>query len=191
MKKSTKTRIDAWDAGLTETQRWQAYDVFCREPWHKVAVFVEKEWGLPQPSRNALYRWAGRMRGQASARRVEQAVAARGEVAALATAVSLDDTLRNAYMSLAADLALGGNAAEAVRFTNMAMDIGAAQAKKRELDLREAGQRTRDATLELAVKKFEAAEAKLRAVAEVVAEAKASGMTPDTLDRIEEAAKLL
>jgi hypothetical protein len=187
-----KARIDAWDAGLTEAQRWEAYGVFCRRPWFEVAAFVGKEWGLPQPSRGALYRWAARMRAMESAHRVEQAVVAREEVGALAGAVALDQKLIDAYKSLAADFALKGGASEAVKYTRMAMDLAAGQTRRRELELKAAVQRTRDEQLRLAREKFEAAEARLTAVREAVAEAKGKGgLTEETLRKIEEAAKLL
>jgi hypothetical protein len=188
----TKPRIDSWDAGLTEAQRWAAYDQFRRAPWHQVSRWIADEYKLRPPGRNALYRWARRMRSLESAHRVEEAVAARDEIGALATAQSSDAALIAAYKAMAADLALQGSAADAVRMTVMAMDLAAAQRKAAELDLKQRAQETRDAALKLARDKFDAAEAKIAAVRDVVGKARAEGgLTPETLKKIEEAAGLL
>ena len=71
-----KTRVDAWDATLSEEQRWRAYAQMQRAPWYEVSEWVAAEFGIEAPSRSALYRWAARMRKMASARRLEQAVQA-------------------------------------------------------------------------------------------------------------------
>jgi len=165
-----KPRIDSWDAGLTEAQRWAAYDQFRRAPWHQVSRWIADEYKLRPPGRNALYRWARRMRSLESAHRVEEAVAARDEIGALATAQSSDAALIAAYKAMAADLALAGSAADAVRMTVMAMDLAAAQRKAAELDLKQRAQETRDAALKLARDKFDAAEARLAAAAGAVAD---------------------
>ena len=125
---ANKPRSDAWDADLTDAQRWQAYDMFRRSRWYEVAAWAKEEFGLSrEPGRNALYRWAQRMREMESAHRIEQAVTARDEIGALAHTAAADAALVDAYKSMAADLALRGNAADAVKFTVMAMEIGAEQ----------------------------------------------------------------
>jgi hypothetical protein len=171
--RKTKPRSDAWDADLTEAQRWQAYDLFRRSPWYAVAEWAHKEFGLRRaPGRGALYRWARRMRQDESARRIEQAVTARDEIGALAGTAAADAALIDAYKSLAADLALKGNAADAVKYTVMAMEIGNAQRKAAELELKARAQETKDAQLRLAREKFEAAEARLAEAKDVVSDAK-------------------
>lgn len=189
-----KPRSDAWDAHLTEAQRWQAYDLFRRSPWYEVAEWAREEFGLERaPARSAMYRWAARMRGQESAHRIEQAVTARDEIGALANTAAADAALIDAYKSLAADLALKGNAADAVKYTVMAMEIGNAQRKAAELELKARAQDTKDEQLKLAREKFEAAEDRLRAVREALAAPKNAdgGLSPETLKKIEEAAGLL
>jgi len=171
--RKTKPRSDAWDADLTEAQRWQAYDLFRRSPWYAVAEWAHKEFGLRRaPGRGALYRWARRMRQDESARRIEQAVTARDEIGALAGTAAADAALIDAYKSLAADLALKGNASDAVKYTVMAMEIGNAQRKAAELELKARAQETKDAQLRLAREKFEAAEARLAEAKDVVSDAK-------------------
>ena len=190
---TAKPRSDCWDASLTEAQRWQAYDQLRRSPWHAVSAWIESEFALPPPSRSALYRWAARMRQDESAHRMEQAHTARQEIRALAGTASPGDALIGAYQSLAADLALKGNAPDAVRFTQMAMALAAQQTKQAEIDLKRRAQQTKDGALRLAREKFEASEARLAAVRDALSEAKSGsgGLTPETLKKIEEAAGLL
>ncbi len=153
----TKPRSDAWDAGLTEAQRWQAYAQFRRSPWFEVSAWIAEQFGVTAPSRSALYRWAARMREQESAHRLEQTVIARVEVGKLAQAAGQNDVeLIEAYKTLGADVALStGDADKAEKFTMMAMMIGDAQRKKLELDLKERAQSTKEETLRLAREKFE------------------------------------
>lgn len=154
--KQSKPRSDAWDADLSDAQRWQAYDLFRRSAWYEVAEWVKAEFALTRaPGRNALYRWARRMREDESAHRIEQAVQARDEIGALANTAAADAALVDAYKSLAADLALKGNASDAVKYTVMAMEIGNAQRKAAELDLKRRAQETKDEQLKLARDRFE------------------------------------
>jgi plasmid maintenance system antidote protein VapI len=174
-----KVRADAWDAHLTDVQRWAAFEQFRRAPWHEVAAWAKAEFGLARlPGRAAMYRWAARMRKLESAHRVEQAILARDEVDGLAAGAALDsDRLIEAYKSLAADLAMRlGDAAGASTYTRMALDLAAAQTKRAELALRERAQQTKDAALDLARQKFEAAEARLAAASSTVAD---DSLTPE------------
>ena len=167
-----KPRSDAWDADLTEAQRWQAYAQFRRSPWYEVSKWAAEQFGVPAPSRSALYRWAARMRGLESAHRVEQAVVAREEIGTLASTVAHDAALIDAYKSMAADLALKGNAADAIKYTVMAMEIAAGQRKQAELELKARAQETKDEQLKLAREKFEAAEARLNQAKEIIGDGK-------------------
>lgn len=187
-----KPRSDAWDADLTEAQRWQAYAQFRRSPWFEVSAWAAEQYGVPPPSRSALYRWAARMRQQESAHRLEQSITAREEIGTLASAVATDAALIDAYKTLAADLALKGNAADAVKFTVMAMELGNGQRKAAELELKARAQQTKDEALRLAREKFEAAESRLSAARAAVSRlSDAGGLTPEARRQIEEAMGLL
>lgn len=147
----SKTRIDAWDATLTEAQRWQVYDKLRTAPWYQVADWAAKEFGLAaEPSRAAMYRFAARMRSQESAHRIESALLARDEAGALVAAKSNDAETIAAYMALAQDLALSGDATTAVKYTKMALSISAQETKRRELDIKKRDQELRER--EVAVK---------------------------------------
>ncbi len=189
---ATKLRIDAWDAPLTEEQRWRAYGQMARAPWYEVAAWVAEEFGIAAPSRSAMYRWAARMRAAESEHRLAKAVQARAEVAKLAGTVAAGDDLIQAYQSLAAEMALSGNAQDAVRLTQMAMQIAGQQTAKAELALKRQRLAQQQDAQRLAREKWEAAEARLTAVKDALSAAKSKGgLTPETLKQIEEAAGLL
>lgn len=136
---STAGRIDSWDAGLTEAQRWQAYDKAGTAPWYEFAAWAKEEFGLSrQPGRSAVYRWKDRMRGNESAHRVEETITAKREVGTMAKAAGIDNQdLISAYITMGADLAMRtGVADDAKKFTGMAMDLAAAQCKMIDLDLK-------------------------------------------------------
>jgi len=153
-----KPRIDAWDAGLTDQQRWDAYDRLRRLPWQKVSLWAAEEFGVEPPSRSGLYRFASRLRKLESAHRLECALAARDEAGALVAAETDDRTLVAAYKTLAQDLALKGDAKTAETYTRMALQLADSARRRAELDLKGRAQKTRDEQLRLAREKFEAAE---------------------------------
>jgi len=172
---ATKPRIDAWDAALTDAQRWACYDKLRTLPWYKVAQWASAEFGLAsEPSRAAMYRFADRMRGQESARRIERALAARDEAGALVAARTDDAETIAAYKAMAQDLALDGHAEEAMLYTRMALDIAAQQTKAQEIQLKAAAQETKDKALRLAREKFEAAEKRLDAAKDAVSDSNLS-----------------
>jgi hypothetical protein len=192
MNEANKPRIDAWDATLTEEQRWKAYDLFRKSPWYAVAKWAADEFSIQQPSRSSLYRWAERMRKDESAHRIEQSIQAREEVGAMANTVATDSKLIDAYKSLATDLALKNNAADAVRFTTMALAIAAQSTKQQELDLKKRAQDTKDEALRLAREKFEAAEARLTRTAETLKQLNSTGaLSAEARAEIEKAMGML
>ena len=188
MQNAPKPRIDAWDAGLTDQQRWDAYDRLRRLPWQKVSLWAAEEFGIDPPSRSGLYRFASRLRKLESAHRLECALAARDEAGALVAARTDDETLAGAFMTLAQDLALGGDARTAKTYTQMAVSLADGARKRAEIELKAAAQKTKDAQLRLAREKFEAAEKRLERVAEVADAARGGKVDPekvaDEIDRI-------
>jgi hypothetical protein len=175
MDSPSKPRTDAWDAALTEAQRWEAYERFRQFTWRQVAAWLEEEHGI-ETSKTALYRWAARMRKLESAHRIEQAVTAREEAGDLAAAAKQDDaTLIEAYKTLGADIALRtGDAGAAAKFLKMALSLAEANRARAELSLKERAQETKDKALRLAREKFESAERRLNAVQNAVADTRLS-----------------
>ena len=171
-----KSRIDAWDAALTDEQRWMVYDRFRRHSWDAVLGWIHEEIGIAPPSRSRLYRWADKMRKHESTRRLEQAIIARDEIGALAGTSAANDKLVEAYKSMAAELALQGNAKEAVRLTQMAMQLASQQSAQVELELKQQRLAQQSEAQKLAREKFEAAEARLGEVKVAVADA---SLSPD------------
>jgi hypothetical protein len=190
----SKARSDAWDASLTDAQRWTIYARFRRAPWFQVSKWIAEEYALEAPSRTALYRWAARMRGLESAYRIEQAITAREEAGDLAAAAGQDDALRiEAYKAMAQEIALRtGDASSAGKFLKMALGLAAAQTKRAELQLKAAAQGTKDEALRLAREKFEALERRAAAARDALVKAAAgAGLTPEARKQIEEAMGLL
>ena len=183
-----KPRIDAWDAPLTESQRWDAYDRMRRAPWQRVSEWAAAEFGVPPPSRAALYRFCDRMRPLEAARRLEEAAAARDEAGALVAAKCDDSTLAASFVTLAQNLAVRGDPKTAKTYVQMALSIADAARRRAELDLKSRAQKTKDEQLRLAREKFEAAEKRLSAMAEVADAARGGKVDPakvaDEIDRI-------
>ena len=175
----SKLRTDSWAANLTEEQAWALYYKARGLRWNEAADWAVKEFGVDAPSRTAFYAWLGRMRKEESAHRLEQAATAAAEAAALAKKQANDDALVGAFKAMAAELALRtGSAGEAGKFMRMALDLTDRQMKRRDL-----GQK--DEQLKLAREKFEAAEKRLSAAADITGDEK---LTPDEklkeLDRL-------
>lgn len=170
-------RCDSWYADLDEPTRWKIYDKARRATWYVVADWAKKEFGLPRaPGRRAVYAFKAYMRENESAHRVEETITAKREVGTMAKAAGIDNQeLISAYITMGADLAMRtGCADDAKKFTGMAMDLSAAQAKMFELELKKKAQETKDAQLRLSREKFEAAEARLNKAKEVVSDTKLS-----------------
>jgi len=162
-------RCDSWAADLTQEQQWKIYSMMRRHPWQQVCEYIAKEHSVEAPSRSRLYAWRKRMAKMESGHRIEQAILARNAVDDLAAAAKMTDThLIDSYKTLAAELAINGDAQTAKLYTEMALDLAAQQTKRRELELKAAAQQTKDDQLKLAREKFEAAEARLSAARDVV-----------------------
>lgn len=175
--KQSSARCDAWDADLTDAQRWQAYDKARRSSWYEVAEWAQKEFGLKRaPGRNAIYRWKARMRGDESTHRIEEGILAKRDVGALAAAAGIQDQdLIAAYITMGADMAMrNGDADGAAKYTGIAIDLAAVQTKRVELELKSRAQQTKDEQLKLAREKFQAAEARLNQAKEIVGDVKLS-----------------
>lgn len=161
----SKLRTDSWASSLTEEQSWQLYYKSRALRWNEAAEWAVKEFGVDAPSRTAFYAWLGRMRGEESAHRLEEAATAAAEAAALAKTQAKDDALIGAYKAMAAELALRtGSAKEAEKFVGMAATLADKRLKAAELKLKSRAQETKDEQLKLAREKFEAAEKRLNAI---------------------------
>ena len=173
MGKYSKQRTDSWAAPIDIEDQWKIYHKMRRWNWERVASWAAKEYMIDPPSRSALYRWRDYMRSKESTRRIDNAVIAQLQVGEVANAANLKDPLLiDAYKTMAAELAMNGNVADAMKYTSMALALAAQQTKTRELELKAAAQQTKDEALELAREKFEAAEGRLNAAKEVVGDVK-------------------
>lgn len=157
-----KRRLDAWDAPLTEAQRWEAYEKSKGVPWYVFSKWCLEEYNL-EPSKSGIYDWQAYMRSQEGAHRLERAIAARAELKGLTEAAALDGATADAYLALANDAILSGDPEKAAKIVAAAVQINAASLRIQEQ--RQAAERLalqRD-TLALKREQFEAAEARLNA----------------------------
>ena len=186
----SKLRTDSWASALTEEQGWQLFYKSRGLRWNEAADWAVKEYGIDPPSRTAFYAWAGRMRAEESAHRLEQAKISAMEAAAMAKSSGLtDEETEAAYKRMAVNLSFATNSAkEASRFVEMAASIADRRLRAAELKLKTAAQQTKDETLRLAREKFEAAEKRLERVAEIADAARGGKVDPakvaDEIDRI-------
>lgn len=117
---------------------------------------------------------------------------AREEIGKLAGAGATRDKMIAGYEALATEIALQGNKDEAIRLTNMAMSLAAQQTAQMELEIKKQRLEQQREAQRLAREKFEAAERRLQAVKNAVANAKREGgLSAEALAQIEEAAGLL
>jgi hypothetical protein len=193
---NVKARSDAWDAPLTEEQRWRAYDKFVqfRAKWWEVAKWVAEEFGIESPSRSGLYRFWERMKRDEAGWRTRQCIDARAQAGDLAKrAGQTDADLVAAYETLAADAALQfGDADRAMLFTKMAVAVGEKMATRQGLEIKRRAQETKEETMRLAREKFEAAEARLAAARKTLENLNQSGgLTPEARAEIEKAMGML
>lgn len=160
-----KRRLDAWDAPLTEEQRWEAYEKAKGLSWTAFAAWLEAEYAL-SPGKNAIYDWLAYMRTQEAAHRLERAIAARKELKGLSDAGALDAQTADAYMALANDAILGGDPDKAAKIVAAAAQINAASLRIREQRLQAERLALQEQSLALQREKFEAAEKRLNAATE-------------------------
>ena len=165
-----KTRTDAWSSGLTDEQTWTAYITTRSMAWTDAVRWIADEYHIPAPSRSAFYRFQARMRADDATLRLQRAAASVAEAGALAEKVGTDDDqLVQAYKTLAADAIMtSGDTEQAQRLVSMAMGIADRAAKKTELRLKMAAQKTKEGTLKLAREKWEAAERRIAEASDVV-----------------------
>ena len=190
-----KARSDSWYAMLDEQALWKLYSVARRgAPWYEVVKSAQDEFGLKEKvSRSGYYRWLDFMRGEESERRLAQARIAALEVDDLAKTVGLkDEASIKAYKSLAAEIALKGDAKTASKFLAMAMSLRDRQLHEQDLAMKGQDLARKEEELKLAQKKLEILEAQQKKVKDAVTAARTGGgLTEETLKKIEEAAGLL
>ena len=145
--------------------------------------------GADGPSRAGWYRFLARMRQADAERRIEKIAQSVAEAQKVADrhgvkAAVLVETLK----TLAVDRAMTGDDAAAQKFASAAASIWDRAQREREIELKQAAQRTRDEQLRLAREKFEAAERRLERVAEIADAARGGKVDPakvaDEIDRI-------
>jgi hypothetical protein len=188
-----KPRIDAFDASLTEDQRWETYAKMKRFPHGQVAEWAAAEYGIEPPSKSALYRFAARMRGEESAHRIEQALAVKADVERTMEQVGdMDAELQYAWTQMAMQSALAGDAEAGQRYLAMAMKLRESATETAKLALKGRALERAEAQLALMREKWEASEARLRAASDALKRAHDSGgLSAEARAEIEKAMGIL
>lgn len=183
-----KTRSDAWGENLSEALKWELYKLGDYEEAcdRLAALKLSGELEVEPPSRAGWYRFLCRLRAEENIGRLLGGVAEAEETAAKAQISNA--TLANALKALAADRVFSGDDKAGVAFVSAATALIDRIQKERDLELKAAAQETKDERLKLAREKFEAAEKRLAAMAEVADAARGGKVDPakvaDEIDRI-------
>lgn len=183
-----KTRSDAWGEDLSEALKWELYKLADYEAAcdRLAQLKLSGELDIEPPSRAGWYRFLTRRRAEENISRIQGGVAEAEGIAAKAN-IS-DATLVNALKALAADRVTSGDDKAGVAFVSAATSLIDRMQKERDLELKAAAQETKDEQLKLAREKFEAAEKRLAAMAEVADAARGGKVDPakvaDEIDRI-------
>ncbi len=193
MSPEKKTRVDAFEAALTESQQWELYDRFRAAPWYEAAQFAAESYGIPAPSKSAMYRFAAAMREAESERRIRQALEAKAEIGRSMEAVGgVDPELAHAWEQLALESALRGDPDAGKRYQALAMEIRAAAVEAEKLDLKKQAEERARAGLDLERAKFAEQQRKNEQARKALEGVKAKGgIDEETLRKIEEAVNLL
>ena len=154
-----KTRTDAWGSDLPEETRWRIYDELGMLKFGEETLMRLAKIGADVPSRAGWYRFLARMRQADAERRIAKIAQSVAEAEKVADnhgikAAVLVETLK----TLAVDRAMTGDDKGATSFASAAASIWDRAQREREIELKQAAQRTRDEQLRLAREKFEAAE---------------------------------
>lgn len=155
-----KTRSDAWGADLPDKLQWDCYDLAKALHWPAEVLDRLEALGVERlPTRASWYRFLTRMRKADAARRIEKIAQSVAEAQAVANGHGIrDDVFVETLKALAIDKALTGEVDSASRLASAAASIRGGAQRERELELRDAAQKTKDEQLRLAREKFEAAE---------------------------------
>ncbi len=199
------TRSDAWEAQLPAETAKELYrltkcpteeEAKAGRPWLRdfdrdVLPYLSLQ-GIVAPSRAGWYRFLGRMREDEAAQTIISVETSK-RIAQGITAAKIDP-------QLAADMMTSLSVDEAAKppeernekvmqiFASAAAMFKSAEQRDRELALKAAAQQTKDEQLKLAREKFEAAEKRLAAMAELSDAARGGKVDPakvaDEIDRI-------
>lgn len=188
-----KTRLDAFEQDLSDSQRWELYDRFRTSPWYQAAAWAAKEFGIEAPGKTAMYRFAKAMREKESERRIADALAAKEEIHRSMEAVGgIDPELAHAWEQLALESAIKGDPEAGKRYQQLAMEIRAAGLEQEKLRLKQEAEKRAQESLALERAKFEEQQRKNEQARASLEQVKAKGgIDEETLRKIEEAVNLL
>lgn len=184
-------RSDAWYSALSESQQWQLYAIAKRtRNWAEVVQAARNNFELTaEVSRSGFYRWRDHMRQLDAEQRRLSIIASQAQAREVAASYDIKDPVFvNALLAFATDRAACDDTDDAAKLIHAAMSIKDRIQRDAELKIRSARQKTADDQLALAREKFEAAEKRLAAMAELSDAARGGKVDPakvaDEIDRI-------
>lgn len=161
-KTDRKRRADAWDATLSEEEKWKLFEYANSHPFPQALEALPA--GTRRPNYNSFYTWLRFMRTKEAAHRIASAIASRQELNGLSGAAALNAATADAYLALANSALLNGEPEKASQIVAAATKINAAALRIKEQRNKEERLRIQRENLELAKDKFAAAEKRLEAI---------------------------
>ena len=186
---STIRRTDAFEAKLTEEQRWQVYDRLVRFPWYDVRPWIAEQFFVDPPSRSALYSFKSNMSDQQSAHRIEEALSNRENLRREMNKLGdMDPELQHAWLQLAQESTLKGDPKAGERYLKMARALRQDATTKLELQLKQQAEARAASELDIMKRKLELQEQKIAEAQRVIEAGRGGSVDPqklaDEIDRI-------
>lgn len=130
----TKTRSDAWEAGLDAETCSKLYALVGALSYNAAVVVAKEQMKIDLPSSSSFYRFLERMREEDAALRLAKATAVSREVGIIAGNAGISDSdLIRSLQSMGAEAALSGNLYNASKLINMATGLSHAMNRSEEL----------------------------------------------------------
>ena len=173
----SKTRTDAWDAALSDEQRWAIYFRSKSHSFTEMLPWIESEHQV-SPTISSYYRFLKRMREDEFTHKIDLAAQAASEAARLAgESRCADEATIEAYKSLAADAAFRtGDAKEANHWIHAAMAIQDRLLKQQEIALKVQAEERKSEELKIAQEKLKIEQAKSQKATETITN---TALTPE------------
>lgn len=182
-------RADAWEAQLTEEQRWAVYAKLQKYAWQIVQPWIIEEFHIDPPGRTALYAFKNNMAALESSHRIEQALKNRELLRREMNQIGdIDPELQHAWLQLAEESTRRGDPKAGERYLKMARALRQDATTKLELELKQQAEARAKSELDIMQRKLELQEQKIADAQRVLEEGRGGQVDPqklaDEIDRI-------
>ena len=132
----SKRRSDAWDTGLTDEQRLQAFDWARDLGYHKMRVLLKKEFEVTPPSIAAISTWYQHMTGVVAQATLAKAITDAGQIRdAAKTLGDVSDAVAAGLGQLALEAIVSRDPEKIKMFATLAMQSQKERREVEELEL--------------------------------------------------------